>query len=106
MSQSPPSSDQATHVLETILKAMLVVILLAFVAGVSLVLLIPAIQHAREDARREQLRENLKQVGLALQSYSAGTTAGPTGPSDPRSVLSRPEAASGRPDRRAFETSE
>src|SRR5690242_988225 len=32
-------------------------------------LILPASQHARETARQSQSRNNLKQVGLALQNY-------------------------------------
>jgi prepilin-type N-terminal cleavage/methylation domain-containing protein len=49
------------------------------IIGILVALLLPAIQAAREAARRSQCMNNLKQIGIALQNYHSTNKAFPIG---------------------------
>jgi hypothetical protein len=49
------------------------------IIGILVALLLPAIQAAREAARRSQCQNNLKQIGLAIQNFESSTKTLPPG---------------------------
>ena len=72
----------------TLIELLVVIAIIAILIA----LLLPAVQQAREAARRTQCRNNLKQMGLALYNYESSMSTFPPSRFDPKTCIGVPYA--------------
>lgn len=83
VSMDPSARSQNRQSAFTLIELLVVIAIIA----VLIALLLPAVQQAREAARRTQCRNNLKQIGLALHNYASTHSRFPPGRQAPDMVV-------------------